>query len=255
MKKLLLLLLTVLLLVSCATSYREGGVSFLKALGADAEAVVTAKSTLTKNFRVDVSVDAEGRITGVVCLKAVPGFAIERMLSENYEKYVSTEGRKCWFDDSNGLSLTRVGKNYVLFTQKDIDFTYKVLVENPVAYISDEDALVMESASYGIYIPEPSVNGVRKVVLTSEDLSLFDSIFTAEDSRKASSLATVIKAREVEKIRLAGDKPDFEKLGGRFVITDNVVFVKDLDLNDFDLDVSEIVSELSTYLTGDYYGI
>ena len=246
-------------LVSCATGLIPSDQEYFQAMGRRGQAVITAKSSLTKNYRVSVQIDSDRQFDGIAQLYGIPDFMIKQALEiAGYEK---VHDEHVYYTSDN-LDVMCLGNSVVLFSNSDINKAYCDLIENRFNVIDNDVALKMKSSEYSVCLKDPSVlyglaSGLDSVdlssfdfiLLNSSDLNVFDSVFVLSDKTKSDAFLTFVKAKKIVHIRRNGEKIDYDGLM-RLISKDNdEINIKSVQISNYtDVDLKEIVCGITNII-------
>lgn len=239
------------ILCSCASNILAPGHSFFQAMGNENCAVISVDNESTSNHRVSFELYDDSTFSGILELGNLPLAIIDAKIRQS-ERFAWQKGIIGYYKEKGStLSLAVIDNGVVLFSNRNIEDAYERFILNRKENISKSDALKMSGSSYSFW--KTDFESFDKVLICSEDLKTFDCFLVSETEEKASKFISLVKAKEIEKYRLSGIKPDYEDLAERIVIKGNEISLK--AVSDFpELDLEAIVKKINV-LMGDNYGI
>ncbi len=257
MKKVFLVLVSILLVTSCA--HRTPFVSeyFYQALGEEGEIVLTGDMERIKNGELDEIVDESVKSSAIIkratriSLSLLPldddyilSGAVEGNLSQfgtnsifffssAFKKEKDKESNARWYTDSN-MSLYSPHNGVLLFTDGDYVSFYKRSYTEREMLIDDETASLMASSAFALYVFEPkglidigfeipeTVTAEMKetcLLFSSHDGSItLSGYVNTTSSGTARALNTLLRNQIIQEKRREGESLDTASLSSVFTI-------------------------------------
>ncbi len=187
------------------------------------------------------TMDFEGAIEGNYS-KTILNTALKTI--ETFDKVKSESGLKYFADTQTGLELSVPANGIILFSSSDVENNYNLALKTADKIISDELAQKLSSCAIGIYvsnpktmldvglgIPQSSLENIEYMLMTI-DGDILACEFKLKNESLAKSFSVLIKASYVGDLRREGLPIDIKTLKEQFVQEFDMVYVKDLGLNE-----------------------